>query len=278
MTQYLKTDWDLNAAELVEVFDELPLWAAPFGLKLLNGIKYKKGIRAVDIGFGAGFPLTEIAMRLGAESKVYGIDPWEAAVDRAQKKIQFYGIQNIQIIRGVAENIPLENESVDLIVSNNGLNNVSNIDQSLSECNRIMKSGGQFIQTLNLEDTMMEFYSTMENVLIEWRLEDCLEALKKHISDKRKPLDQYLKQLESHGFTVESVIHDQFEYRFVDGTTMLNHHFIRLAFIDGWKSIVPSNRQVEVFERIEHELNRKSSIEGMLVLSVPFATIDCKKL
>lgn len=278
MTHYLKTNWDLNAAELVEVFDELPLWAAPFGLKLLNGIKYKKGIRAVDIGFGAGFPLTEIAMRLGAESKVFGIDPWEAAVDRAQKKIRFYGIQNIQIIRGVAENIPLENDSVDLIVSNNGLNNVSNLDQSLSECNRIMKSGGQFIQTLNLEDTMMEFYSTMENALIEGRLEDCLEALKKHISNKRKPLDQYLKQLESHGFTVESVIRDQFEYRFVDGTTMLNHHFIRLAFIDGWKSIVPSNRQVEVFERIEHELNRKSSIEGMLVLSVPFATIDCKKL
>src|SRR5690554_8233292 len=85
MTKYLKTDWDYNAERLVEVYDELPLWAAPFGLKLLEGIKYKKGIKAVDIGFGAGFPLTEIAMRLGKDSIIYGIDPWEAGVDRAER-------------------------------------------------------------------------------------------------------------------------------------------------------------------------------------------------
>ncbi len=92
MTQYLKTDWDYNSDRLIEVFDELPLWAAPFGLKLLEGIRYKKGIQALDIGFGAGFPLTEIAMRLGKDSKIYGIDPWEAAVGRAEKKIDYYGV------------------------------------------------------------------------------------------------------------------------------------------------------------------------------------------
>jgi arsenite methyltransferase len=56
MTKYLKTDWYYNAVRLVEVYDELPLWTTPFGLQLINGIKYKKGIKAVDIGFGAGFP------------------------------------------------------------------------------------------------------------------------------------------------------------------------------------------------------------------------------
>ena len=76
MTKYLNTDWDYNAERRVEVYDELPLWAAPFGKKLLEGIKYKKGIKAEDIGFGAEFPLTEIAMRLGKDSIIYGIDPW----------------------------------------------------------------------------------------------------------------------------------------------------------------------------------------------------------
>ena len=128
MTQYLKTDWNYNSEKLVEVFDELPLWAAPFGLKLLDGIRYKKGIQAVDVGFGVGFALIEIAMRLGQDSKVYGIDTWEAAVDRAEKKIDFYGLRNIEIIRGVAENMPLNDNSIDLIVSNNGLNNVADLD------------------------------------------------------------------------------------------------------------------------------------------------------
>ena len=140
MTQYLKTDWDYNSQRLVELYDELPIWAAPFGLQLLDGIKYKKRIHALDIGFGAGFPLTELAMRLDKESKVYGIDPWEAGVDRAEKKIEFYRIKNTEIIRGVAENIPLKDKSIDLIVSNNGLNNVADLDKSLSECARILKS------------------------------------------------------------------------------------------------------------------------------------------
>jgi arsenite methyltransferase len=278
MTQYLKTDWDYNSGRLIEVFDELPLWAAPFGLKLLEGIRYKKGIQALDIGFGAGFPLTEIAMRLGKDSKIYGIDPWEAAVSRAEKKIDYYEIHNIEIIRGVAENIPINDNSIDLIVSNNGLNNVSDLDKSLSECARIIKRGGQFIQTMNLNDTMMEFYSTMEKILTDLKLERCLDTMRNQIYKKRKPLDQYLEQIKSHGFSIDSVSRDKFEYKFVDGTTMLNHYFIRLAFIDGWKSIVPDEKQVEVFELIENELNLKSMIDGILTLSVPFVVIDCRKL
>ncbi len=277
MTQYLKTDWDYNSEKLVEVFDELPLWAAPFGLKLLDGIKYKKGIHAVDIGFGAGFPLTEIAMRLGKDSKIYGIDPWDAAVDRAEKKIDFYDIQNIEIIRGVAESIPLNDNSIDLIVSNNGLNNVADLDKSLSECSRVIKTSGQFIQTMNLNDTMIEFYSTMEKVLTDLKLDNCLDSMRNQIYKKRKPLDQYLEQIKSHGFSIESVSHDKFEYKFVDGTTMLNHYFIRLAFIDGWKEIVPLDNQAEIFEQIENELNNKSQTDGIMKLNVPFVVIDCKR-
>ncbi|MFC0876164.1 class I SAM-dependent methyltransferase [Saccharicrinis sp. FJH2] len=277
MTQYLKTDWDLESESLVDVFDELPLWAAPFGLKLLDGIHYKKGIKVLDIGFGTGFPLTEIAMRLGKDSKIYGIDPWDAAADRAEKKIDFYGIRNIEIIRGIAEDIPLKNNSIDLIVSNNGLNNVTDINRSLYECARIIKKGGQFIQTMNLNSTMIEFYSTMEKILTDLKLDNCLESMQQQIYKKRKPLDQYIELIKSYEFTISSVVHDKFEYRFVDGTTMLNHYFIRLAFIDGWKEILPEDRQEEIFLLVENELNLKAHKDGILKLSVPFVVIDCYK-
>ncbi|MGD1839617.1 MAG: class I SAM-dependent methyltransferase [Thermonemataceae bacterium] len=277
MTDYLKTDWDYNAERLVEVFDELPLWAAPFGLRLLDNIKYKKGIKAVDIGFGAGFPLTEIAMRLGKNAKVYGIDLWDGAVDRAEKKIDFYNIKNIEIIRGTAADIPLPNNTIDLIVSNNGLNNVTDLDKSLSECARIIKKRGQFIQTMNLNDTMIEFYSVMEKVLLDLKLTDSVSKMQNHIHKKRKPLDKYLDLIESHKFSIENVIHDKFEYKFVDGTTMFNHYFIRLACIDGWKEIVPDNRQKEIFVLIEENLNKKALTDGIMKLSVPFVVIDAEK-
>jgi arsenite methyltransferase len=278
MTEYLKTDFDYNSNLLVELFDELPFWAAPFGLKLLDQINYRKGIIALDIGFGAGFPLTELAMRLGKESKIFGIDPWNAAVDRAQKKIQFYGIKNVEIIRGVAENIPLNDNSIDLIVSNNGLNNVNDLNQSLSECARIMKSGGQFIQTMNLNNTMIEFYLVMERVLKDMALNHCLDLMREHIYKKRKPLNEYTDLIKKHGFLLKSVIHDQFDYKFVDGTTMLNHYFIRFAFMDGWKSVIPLDKQADVFKTIEDILNKQSQRDGILKLSVPFVVIDCVRL
>ena len=277
MTDYLKTNWDYDSENLIEVFDELPFWAAPFGIKLLDGIRYSKGLHVLDIGFGTGFPLTEVAMRMGKDSMVYGIDPWDAAIDRAEKKIDRYGITNTRIIRGIAEEIPLDDNSIDLIVSNNGLNNVADINKSLSECSRVIKTGAQFIQTMNLEETMIEFYSAMETALTELNLHDCVGKMQKQIYKKRKPLDEYVDQIESHGFSIGSVVHDSFSYKFVDGTSMLNHYIIRLAFLDGWKGIVPKEHQQKVFEAIEDELNNKSALEGEMILSVPFVVIDSKK-
>ena len=68
MKKYLSNDFDF--VKLIEVFDELPLWSAPFGLKLLAYIDFRINISAIDIGFGTGFPLTEIALRLGDSSVV----------------------------------------------------------------------------------------------------------------------------------------------------------------------------------------------------------------
>ena len=277
MTKYLNSNFDLNSDKLIILLDELPLWSAPFGLRLLENIIYRKTITALDIGFGLGFPLTELAMRLGDTCKVYGIDPWEAAIKRVERKIEFYGIKNIEILYGVSENIPLPDNSIDLITSNNGINNVENLDETLSECARIIKSGGQFVQTVNLNTTMIEFYDVLENVLIDLKMEAELKKMVAHIYEKRKPLDEFIDLIKSHDFSVENVISDNFEYQFVDGTTMLNHYFIQLAFLDAWKSIIPADKQIEVFTQVEKIINQKAEKDGIFKLSVPFVLIDCVK-
>ena len=128
MKAYLKQNFDWNDFDLVSVIDEIPLWSAPFGLKLLDVIKLKPNINALDIGSGLGFPLLEVAQRLGTSSKVYGIDPWERAIERVKIKIKQYDLTNVEIINGAAEKLPFENHFFDLIVSNNGINNVENVN------------------------------------------------------------------------------------------------------------------------------------------------------
>jgi arsenite methyltransferase len=185
MTLYLNKEYNLNNNSLVSVVDELPLWSAPFGLKLLETIQYKKNIKVLDIGFGLGFPLLEIAMRLGNTCKVYGIDPWKAAIERTKLKIKYYGISNVELIEGVAEDIPLQDGSIDLLVSNNGINNVQDLSKTLSECNRVAKKGAQFVITVNLPNSMIEFYCIFEKVLGQNGLAYLIPNVKSHILKKR---------------------------------------------------------------------------------------------
>jgi len=277
MDNYLKTKYDLNDTETVSVIDELPLWSAPFGLKLLEKIKYKKNITALDIGSGLGFPLLEIAMRLGNSCKLYGIDPWEAAVERTKIKIKIYGINNIELINGVAEKIPLPDNSVDLIFSNNGLNNVNDLRAVLNECRRISKPGAQLVFTYNTERTMIEIYSVMEEVLREKNMMNEIESMKKHIYKKRTPVEEFVRLLNESGYVINEISHDEFTYQFVDGTAMINHFLIKLAFIDSWKELIPEEKQNDFFAELIQRLNRTASITEVLKLTIPFAIIDCEK-
>jgi len=273
-----KIEFDFNNPCLIELLDELPYWSAPFGIKLLEYINLKKDITALDIGFGAGFPLTEIAMRLGNSCKVYGIDPWEAAIKRTYKKLDYYDIRNVEIIIGEAENIPLKDESVNLITSNNGLNNVSDLQKSISECSRITAKGAQFIQTMNLEKTMIEFYEVFKAVIVQNNLASIVEKIDQHIYKKRMPLDDYTHLLRQHRFKINRIIHDEFSYSYVDGTTFLHHYFIRLAFLDSWRSLVPKEQVTSIFSQIETQLNHLAAEKGSLKMNIPFVVIDAEKV
>jgi arsenite methyltransferase len=275
MKKYLTNKPDLN--QFIDVLDEMNMWSAPFGLRLLDCVSYKPNMKVLDIGFGTGFPLTELALRLGESSLVYGIDPWKETFDRVNKKIASYGISNIKIIEGVAEAIPLENNSIDLITSNNGINNVADLDKTFSECSRIMKAGGQFVFTMNLDKSMFEFYSQLENVLSELKMTREIEMMHQHIAQKRPPLDKIMALLQKHSFVIKDLEHDQFNYKFTDGTAMLNHYFIRLAFMEAWIEILPKDKVEHIFDMIESLMNEQAKLPGELKLSIPFVTIDAIK-
>lgn len=277
MKKYLTPSFDINNAELVSVIDELSLWAAPFGLRLLETIKLKHNIKVLDIGCGLGFPVIELAQRLGNTSKVFGIDPWEKAIERSLFKIKKYGINNVEIIKGIAEELPFEDSFFDLVVSNNGINNVQDMKLALSECARVSKPDAQLVITLNLEDTMIEFYEVFQKVLKDNNFNKEIIKMRKQIYLKRKPLTEIEKLLRSFGFKVTDIYHDKFYLRFIDGTTMFNHSLIKYWFLGGWKSILDDNNLEKIFDEVESRLNSIAKEKGELQLTVPFVTIDCRK-
>lgn len=274
MSNFLNPPIDLDSESVVDTIDELPFWSAPFGIKLLEHIRLKKNIKVLDIGFGTGFPLLELAMRLGNSSEIYGIDPWNGAINRTLKKIKAYGIENTKIIKGIAESIPLNNSYIDLIISNNGINNVADQIKAISECARVLKKGGQFIQTINLDETFIEFYDILKNVLAENNASESILNVDEHIYSKRKPLNEVINNQESLGFEIINTYYDSFRYEFIDGKALFNHYFIQLAFLYGWKNCIPENLVEKVFVEVESRINHIAARDGQFTMSVPFVVID----
>ena len=277
MKKYFSRQHDLNDINVVSSIDDFNLWAAPFGIKLLDAIQYRKSINALDIGFGMGFPIIELAMRLGDTSKVYGIDPWKAGIERTKAKLKVNGVTNIELVEGVAEKMPFANDFFSLIVSNNGINNVQDITTAFAECSRVAKKGAQFVFTFNTEESFSEFYDIYREALTECNLQQYHKAIDEHIYVRRKPLTEIKKHAEDAGFAIKTVESDVFYYRFADASALFNHFTVQYAFIAGWKEIIPEENREKVFTLIEEKINRKAEKEGQFAIQVPFITIDSEK-
>lgn len=275
MTDYLQSDFSFSS--LPTYFDEMPLWSAPFGIKLLEKVQYKTGITVLDIGTGTGFPALELAMRMGKSSVVYALDPCVEAMQRARQKAEYYAISNLVLLHGVAESIPLETASVDLLVSNNGLNNVNNISRSLTECSRVCRSGAQFVQSYNLEGSMIEFYEILGQVLEEYGQPEAVDAMRKHIYQKRKPVQEVVALMEEHGFENQEIEYHGFSYTFSNGTAMLEHYFFRLAFIPSWKELIKEDLHEQVFSEVELRMNTIAAAAGGWKVSIPFVVLNARK-
>ena len=215
-------------------------------------------------------------MRLGSTCHVVGLDPWKAGQERQIKK-EITCSKNIELVEGVAEAMPFDAACFDLIISNNGLNNVQNLQKSLLECGRVAKKGAQLVFTYNTDKTFHEFYTILRRTLQAYKLKTCLKKLDEHIYSKRKPLAEYRTALIKAGFRVMRVYHDSFAYRFNDGTSILNHFSMNMSFLSAWKYIVPENRRIEVFSNVEERINKSVEQTKSFSMSVPFVTVNCRK-
>ena len=97
MTDYLKFDASLEDPEVAEAFDDLTYWSSMFGQLLFRHLRLAPRLAVLDVGCGTGFPLLELADRLGPTCTIHGIDVWDHALDRAQLKTRVRGHSHVHI-------------------------------------------------------------------------------------------------------------------------------------------------------------------------------------
>ncbi len=237
------------------VYDELSFWSSRFGALLFDNLELRHGIAGLDVACGAGFPLFELAFVHGPSSRFTGIDVWKEAIARARRKIEVYGLTNVEVYEGDAAAMPFASESFDLITSNLGINNFADPAAVLAECHRVARPGARIVVTTNLSGHMASFYELFRETLKERRRADLIPALDAQEAH-RGTRDSTEHLLEEGGFRVTRVIEDEFFFRFANGTAMFRHNLVQF-FVEGWQTVTDD---AAIYAALEEKLNAASPL------------------
>lgn len=262
--------------EIVNIYDEVNLWTAPFGRLLLENIPMQKGMTVVDVGFGTGFPLVELSQRFGTDSKIYGIDIWEGGIKRTKEKIKTLELRNIEILEESATSIKLPRESVDLITSNLGVNNFSERRQVYQELYRILRQGGSVAITTNPIGTFKELFVLFEEVLKDLGQYNSIVQLDTYIAN-RNTESQIIKEFEASDFKFKQKVEDHTNIRFLSAESLLNHGLIRIGFREGWENFLKEIEPSIFYKKLSLKIDALIKSHGEFKMSIPLLYLEFQK-
>ena len=228
-------EFDGGNVRHVALYDELPLWSAHAGALLLEHVPLVAR-RVLDLGCGSGFPMLELAERLGRDAFVVGLDPWAMALARVREKCVAWGVSNASAVRGDGVALPFRDGSFELITSNLGLNNFADPDAALRECHRVLAPGGVLAVTTNVVGHFGQWYEAMAGVLESRGDATALLRLREHIVH-RGTADALALRMGRCGFSMQATCTSSVSMRFRNGQAVLDHHFMRLGFVGGWREV-----------------------------------------
>jgi arsenite methyltransferase len=156
-----------------------------------------EGDFVLDLGSGAGFDCFLAARLVGEKGKVFGVDMVPEMIEKAISNAEMYGYANVDFKLGDIESLPLEDNSVDIVISNCVINLAPDKDRVFAEAYRVLKPGGKFFVSdiVLLEDLPADIQN---NPVF---LTGCVAgALLKN---------DYLAKIEKAGFAVEVLAEDE---------------------------------------------------------------------
>jgi len=160
--------------------------------------KIKEGDIVLDLGSGAGIDAILAAKRVGDKGSVIGIDMVEEMIKKAKKNAEKENITNIEFVLGEIENLPIKDNSVDIIITNCVINLTPDKAKAFSEAYRVLKPGGKiYLSDIVLLEELSEKQRNNKDLL-----SGCVaEALLK---------EDYLKKIKNVGFKTR-ILHENKE-------------------------------------------------------------------
>ena len=139
-----------------EELAEVPPGAVEWALSVGNPVKYallRPGEVVLDIGSGGGIDTLLAARRVGPDGRSVGLDILEEMCDRGRRHASEAGVAGwTEFVQGAMEEIPLPDESVDVVISNGVLNLSARKSRALAEIFRLLRPGGR----ISLADLTVE--------------------------------------------------------------------------------------------------------------------------
>jgi arsenite methyltransferase len=126
---------------------EVPVGAVEWSLSVGNPIRYaflEHGERVLDIGSGGGIDTILAARRVGPEGRAIGLDILDEMCERGRRHAAESGVEGwTEFVRGEMEDVPLPDESIDVVISNGALNLSARKSRALAEMFRLLRPGGR---------------------------------------------------------------------------------------------------------------------------------------
>ena len=111
----------------------------------INHAVVQPGEVCLDLGSGRGNDVIRMAEDAGENGFAYGIDLSDGMVKKARTNLDKFGVTNAEIIQSEMESLPLNDNSVNVTISNCTINHSSNKEAVWSEVFRVLKPGGRFV-------------------------------------------------------------------------------------------------------------------------------------
>ncbi|MBU0648009.1 arsenite methyltransferase [Patescibacteria group bacterium] len=195
------SDAERIAAEIGYAPEDIDKFAdANLGLGCGNPVamaEMNEGDVVLDLGSGAGFDCFLAVRQVGETGRVIGVDMVPEMLEKARANAARYGYQNVEFHLGEIEQLPIEDNSVDIVISNCVINLSPDKDKVFAEAHRVLKPDGKmFVSDIVLLQELPDDVRNNPQLL-----SGCVAgALLK---------DDYIQKLQNAGFTVEVLAEDK---------------------------------------------------------------------
>lgn len=157
----------------------------------------REGDVVLDLGSGAGIDAFLAAKKVGKSGKVIGVDMTQEMIDKAKRNADEHGYSNVEFKLGDIENLPVEEESVDVVISNCVINLAPDKDKVFAEVFKVLKQGGKmFVSDIVLLEELSDEQKKDEGLLA-----GCVAGALLR--------DDYLEKIKKAGFEVKVLGEDK---------------------------------------------------------------------